>query len=196
MIGAQAEAHRPRRCTSRRGRDPGRGQSDCPRRAGVGRRRPSWRGQPDGGPCCMPRRYATCLASVGATNWVILHVFSNALGTSSWLAVDSLLPRRPAALNESRCALSSRTPTSRCRSATLVVEYELSNRLQELVALPQALDSKNVLGLSFRRGSTCGLDCVGGRTELVRGDVCDGRGLAGGVRGKAGCPTQVSGRGV
>jgi hypothetical protein len=77
----------------------------------------------------------------------------------------------------------------------LVVEYELANRLRELVALPPALASPCALALSFRRGSTCGLDRIGGRTELVRGDVCDDRRLAGSVRGMACCPTQVSGRG-
>src|SRR5207247_5981595 len=47
-----------------------------------------------------------------------------------------------------------------------------------------------------RRGGTCGLERVGGRTELVRGDVRDGRGLGGSVRGMPCRPTQVSGRGV
>src|SRR5205814_8206964 len=69
-----------------------------------------------------------------------------------------------------------------------------ANRLRELVALPPALASPRALARSFRRGSTCGLDRIGGRTELVRGDVCDGRGLAGSVRGMPCCPTQVSGR--
>src|SRR6266704_4791132 len=78
----------------------------------------------------------------------------------------------------------------------LVVEYELADRLRELVTLPPALKSPCALALSFRRGGTCGLDRVGGRTELVRRDVCDGRGLAGGVGGMPCCPTQVSGRGV
>src|SRR6266705_3901855 len=77
----------------------------------------------------------------------------------------------------------------------LVVEYELADRLRELVTLPPALKSPCALALSFRRGGTCGLDRVGGRTELVRRDVCDGRGLAGSVRGMPCCPTQVSGRG-
>src|SRR4051794_29064577 len=76
----------------------------------------------------------------------------------------------------------------------LVVEYELANRLRELVALPPALESPCALALSFRRGSTCGLDRISGRTELVRGDVCEGCGLAGSVRGMPCCPTQVSGR--
>src|SRR2546422_7922226 len=53
----------------------------------------------------------------------------------------------------------------------LVVEYELANRLRELVALPPALESPCALALSFRRGSGCRLDRIGGRTELVRGDV-------------------------
>ena len=52
------------------------------------------------------------------------------------------------------------------------------------------------LALSFRRGSTCGLDRIGGRTEFMRGEVCDGPGLASSVRGMPCCPTQVSGRGV
>src|SRR2546430_3222030 len=42
----------------------------------------------------------------------------------------------------------------------LVVEYELANRLRELVALPPALESPRALALSFRRGSTCGLDRI------------------------------------
>src|SRR6202165_4383780 len=78
----------------------------------------------------------------------------------------------------------------------LVVEYELANRLRELVALPPAFESSRALALSFRRRSTCRLDRIGGRTELVRGDVRDGRGLAGSVRGMPCCPTQVSGCGV
>src|SRR5439155_20487849 len=77
----------------------------------------------------------------------------------------------------------------------LVIEYELANRLRELVALPPAFESPCALALSLRRGSTCGLDRIGGRTELVRGDVCDHRRLAGSERGMAPCPTQVSGRG-
>src|ERR1700682_3807855 len=77
----------------------------------------------------------------------------------------------------------------------LVVEYELADRLRELVALPPAFESSRALALSVRRRSTCRLDRIGGRTELVRGDVCDGRGLAGSVRGMPCCPTQISGRG-
>jgi hypothetical protein len=50
------------------------------------------------------------------------------------------------------------------------------------------------LSPSCRRGSTCGLDRVGGRAELVRGDVCDDRRLAGSVGGMACRPTQVAGR--
>jgi hypothetical protein len=78
----------------------------------------------------------------------------------------------------------------------LVVKYELANRLWELVALPLAFESPCglALALALRRGSTCGLDRVGGRTELVRGDVWDGPGLASSVRGMSCCPTQVSGR--
>src|SRR5438270_3862959 len=78
----------------------------------------------------------------------------------------------------------------------LVVEYELANRFRELVALPPTLESPCALALPFRRGSTCGLDRIGGRTELVRGDVCDGRGLAGSVRGMPCRTNQVSRRGI
>ena len=77
----------------------------------------------------------------------------------------------------------------------LVIEYQLANRLGELVAVRPALEKLCGLALSRWRGSTCGLDGVGGRTELVRSDVCDGRRLAGSVRGMACCPTEVSGRG-
>jgi len=35
----------------------------------------------------------------------------------------------------------------------------------------------------MQRGSTCGLDRIGGRTEFVRGDVRDGPGLASVPRG-------------
>jgi len=77
----------------------------------------------------------------------------------------------------------------------LVVEYELANGLRELVALPPALESPCALAPSFRRGSTCGPDRIGGRTELVCSDVCDDRCLAGSERGMACCATQISGRG-
>src|SRR5215831_17643922 len=65
----------------------------------------------------------------------------------------------------------------------LVVKYELANRLGELVTLPPALESACALALALRRASTCGLDRIGGRPELVRGDVRDGPGLASSVRG-------------
>ena len=67
----------------------------------------------------------------------------------------------------------------------------VSNRLRELVALPPALESPCTLALSLRRGGACGLDRIGGRTELVRRDVCDDRRLAGGERGMAWRPTQI-----
>ncbi len=76
----------------------------------------------------------------------------------------------------------------------LVVKYELANRVRELVTLPLALESPGGHSLAFRCSSTCGLDRIGGRTELVRGDVSDGPGLASSVRGMPRRPTQVSGR--
>src|SRR5579859_1059180 len=76
----------------------------------------------------------------------------------------------------------------------LVVKYELANCLRELVALPLAFEPPCGLAPALRRSSACGLDRIGGRTELVRGDVCDGPGLAGRIRGMPWCPAQVSGR--
>src|ERR1700756_5372052 len=76
----------------------------------------------------------------------------------------------------------------------LVVKYELANRVRKLVTLPLALESTCRLALALRHSSACGLDRVGGRTELVRGDVCDGPGLASSIRGMPCCPTQISGR--
>src|SRR4051812_7324373 len=78
---------------------------------------------------------------------------------------------------------------------SLVVEDELADRLRELVALPPALEPARGLALAVRGGSTAGLDRIGGRTELVRGDVRDHRRLAGGVRGMTWRPAQVPGRG-
>src|SRR5258708_11989045 len=47
----------------------------------------------------------------------------------------------------------------------LVVEYELANRLRELVALPPALESPCALALSFRRGTPCALHPTRGPTH-------------------------------
>jgi hypothetical protein len=74
----------------------------------------------------------------------------------------------------------------------LVVNYELANRLWELVTLPPALESTRGLGLAVRRSSTYGLDRIGGRTEFVGGDVRHGASLASRVRGVPCCPSFVS----
>jgi hypothetical protein len=79
-------------------------------------------------------------------------------------------------------------------SQPLVVKYEFANRRRELITLPLALQSPCGLALAFRCGSTCGLDGISGRAELVGGDVCDDPGLASSVRGMPCCPAQVSGR--
>jgi hypothetical protein len=76
----------------------------------------------------------------------------------------------------------------------LVVKDELANRFRELVALPPALTLSRGVGLSIGRGSSCSLDRIGGRTEVVCRDVCDGPGLTSGVSGMPCCPSQVSGR--
>jgi len=77
---------------------------------------------------------------------------------------------------------------------SLVVEHELANRLRELVTLPLALEPPCGLAVTFGRGGTCGLDRIGGRTEFVRGDVCDDPGLASSVCGMPCCAAKVSGR--
>lgn len=70
------------------------------------------------------------------------------------------------------------------------------NRFWELVALPAALELSRAVALCFRRGRAGGFDRIGSRAKLVGGDVGDGRGLAGRVRGMPRCPAQVSSRGV
>jgi hypothetical protein len=62
-----------------------------------------------------------------------------------------------------------------------------------LIALPLALESPCGGAQAVWCRRTCSFDRVGGGTELVRSDVSDGSGLAGGVRGMPCCSTQVSG---
>jgi hypothetical protein len=76
----------------------------------------------------------------------------------------------------------------------LVVEDELPDCRRQLVVLPLALSSPGGLARTRRRRGLCGFDRVGGRTEFVRGNVCNSPGLAGGVGGMPGGPTQISGR--
>jgi hypothetical protein len=71
----------------------------------------------------------------------------------------------------------------------LVVEDEPTYLQRELVPLPLTLEAARGIGFAFRRGSTHGLDRVRGRAELVRGDVCDGPGLARRVCGVPRWPT-------
>jgi hypothetical protein len=70
----------------------------------------------------------------------------------------------------------------------LVVEDELTYLQRELVSLPLTLDAPRRIGFAFRRGSTHGLDRVRGRAELMRGDMCDGSGLARRICGVPGMP--------
>jgi hypothetical protein len=76
----------------------------------------------------------------------------------------------------------------------LVVKHELANASGELVTLPSTFEPTGGVTFACRRGRTCGLDRIGGRTELVRGNVRDDPGLASGVGGVPRCTTQVSGR--
>src|SRR5262249_40515806 len=80
-------------------------------------------------------------------------------------------------------------------SQPLIVQDKIANRIWQLVALPPALEPPCALALSFRRGSTCGLDRIGGRTQLVRGDVRDDCCLTSSICGMPGCPAQASSRG-
>ncbi len=91
------------------------------------------------------------------------------------------------------CSTVKNRPTD-VISQSLVVEDEFANCLRELIALPTALASPGAVALSFWRGSTHGLDRIGGRTQLVRGDVRDSRRLSGRVRGMTRCTMQISGR--
>jgi hypothetical protein len=50
----------------------------------------------------------------------------------------------------------------------LVIQYEVANRLRQLVTLPLTLESPRCLALAFRCSSTGGLDRIGGRAQLVR----------------------------
>jgi hypothetical protein len=76
----------------------------------------------------------------------------------------------------------------------LVIKDKLANSLRQLITLPLPLESTCSLALAFRCRSTCGLDRIGGRAKLVRGNMSDGPGLASGVCGMPCSATQVSGR--
>ena len=76
----------------------------------------------------------------------------------------------------------------------LILEYELAYRPRQLITLPAALEEPCCLALAFWSCCTCGLDRVGGCTELVCGHVCDGPGLASSVGGIPCWPSQISGR--
>jgi hypothetical protein len=68
-------------------------------------------------------------------------------------------------------------------SQPLIVKYEFTNGVRELVTLPLALASAGGLCLALWHGSTRGLDRIRSRTQAVRCNMCHGTGLACGVRG-------------
>jgi len=65
----------------------------------------------------------------------------------------------------------------------LIVKYEFTDSVRELVTLPLALASAGGLCLALWHGSTRGLDRIRSRTQAVRCNMCHGTGLACGVRG-------------
>ena len=77
----------------------------------------------------------------------------------------------------------------------LIVEHELADRLWQPGPLPLALTSPCGLVLAFRRGGTSGLDRIGGRAEIVRGNMGNDGGLARSKCGVPWCPAEVSGCG-
>ena len=77
---------------------------------------------------------------------------------------------------------------------SLVVKHEVADRPWKPVTLPPALGPARGLRRAVRRGGPRGLDRVGGRAEVVGGDVRHGARLPGRVRGVARCPALVSRR--
>jgi hypothetical protein len=66
--------------------------------------------------------------------------------------------------------------------------------MRKLVTLPLALATSCGLALAVGSSSACGLDCIGRRTEVMRGDVCYRCSLASRVCGMPRGPAQISGR--
>src|SRR5919202_6568218 len=66
-------------------------------------------------------------------------------------------------------------------SQPLIIQDQFADRVRELFTLPSAFEPPGVLTLAFRSSCTRRLDRVGRRSELMRGDVRHGSGLAGGV---------------
>src|SRR6476620_9416110 len=79
-------------------------------------------------------------------------------------------------------------------SQPLIVQDKIANRIRQLLALPAALEPATTLALPFTRSRARGLDRVGCRAELVRGDVRDHRRLTGSIRGMARRSAQIPGR--
>ncbi len=130
-------------------------------------------GRPAGCPC-PPRGGMPHLLQVGPTSE------SRHIQRSPWAA-----HRRP---------LSSQRLTSRCRSANAGRQARVR---ESPPGAGHAASGTRVARRPHNRlrcGSTCGLDRISGGTEFVRGDVCDGPGLASGVGGRPRCPTQIPGR--
>ena len=74
----------------------------------------------------------------------------------------------------------------------MIVEYERSNFLRELGALPPALHTSGLGAIRFVCRSLHGLDRVSGRSEFVRRHVADCGSLPGSVSSMPRCPAEVS----
>ena len=101
----------------------------------------------------------------------IMHIIG--VGTDRGWRMDRTRSHRASQLTSSARCAGGRCWRPGARSAVkhrpadvvpqpLVVEDELANRLRELVTLPPALEPP--CARAVRRGSTCGLDRIGGRT--------------------------------
>jgi hypothetical protein len=97
----------------------------------------------------------------------------------------------PAALIRLASAVEHRPAAFVAQS--LIVQDQVADRRQQLVALPLALQSPSAFLTVVGCGSSCGLDRIGGRTEFVRSHMRDDRCLAGSVGGVPRCAVQVSG---
>ena len=97
-------------------------------------------------------------------------------------SVSVAVPRWPAVRRSREVSAVKHRPAD-VIPRPLIVKYEFTNSVRELITLPLALASAGGLCLASWHGSTRGLDRIRSRTQVVRCNMCDGTGLAGGVGG-------------